>query len=139
MATFIEASEILDHGLARRAYQKPRLIAYGFVAVLTKSGSSGNLETNPGCSTGQPNFVRPCPPPSDARYKHNIVRMGTHPSGVGLYLYDYLPEFANRAGTGKFFGVMAQEVLLHNPDAVVIDAWGYYGVNYAALESGAAQ
>ena len=61
--------------------------------------------------------------------------MGTHALGYGLYTYNYRPEFTDRMGSGKFFGVMAQEVLLHNPSAVMLEASGYYAVNYAALES----
>jgi hypothetical protein len=143
MTITVEISGGIDRGAAPKLYQRPQLVAYGSVEVLTKSGASGTHEIgpNPGspsCATG-PGFTPPCLPQSDIRCKHNIVRMGTHGSGVGLYMYDYLPEFTARMGTGKFFGVMAQEVLFHNPSAVVLEASGYYVVNYAALESATVQ
>lgn len=141
MALPTEVFSFVNHSVARKTYQKPQLIGYGSVSVLTKSGASGPLEGNPpGCASGpQPGKALPCNNGSDIRCKENIVRIGTHASGFGLYLYDYRPEFAGRMGVGKFFGVMAQEVLPHNPAAVVLDAWGYYGVNYAALEANTVQ
>ena len=121
----------------RKNYVTPQLVAYGSVAVLTKSSVSGTSElgptpTSPSCHNG-PGFTTPCIPSSDIRCKVNVLRMGTHTSGIGLYLYDYTPEYALRMGHGKFFGVMAQEVLEVNPSAVVLDESGYYGVDYRAL------
>ena len=42
--------------------------------------------------------------------KNNVVRIGTHPLGLGLYLFDYKPEYQDRCGQGRQFGVMADEV-----------------------------
>ena len=137
MTKTIEASLAADGRAARKVYKLPQLIVYGAVEVLTKSAASGPAENGnnaPSCNNG-PGRSTPCVAPSDIRCKHNVVRMGTHSSGFGLYMYDYLPEFTDRMGGGKFFGVMAQEVLLHNPSAVMLEASGYYAVNYAALES----
>lgn len=140
MTTVNKASSLVDSFVSRKTYQRPHLIGYGAVAVLTKGGASGPTEITsaPGvvpvtCNNGATKSNVGCP--SDIRCKHNILQMGTHPAGFGLYLYDYLPEFSDRMGTGKFFGVMAQEVLTHNAEAVVLEASGYYAVNYSALES----
>ena len=143
MTMSVEASRGTDRGAALKPYQRPQLVVYGTVEVLTKSGVSGAPEigprpTSPSCNNG-PGFTPPCVANSDIRCKHNVVRMGTHASGVGLYMYDYLPEFTARMGSGKFFGVMAQELLMHNPAAVVLEASGYYAVNYAALDSATVQ
>lgn len=136
MATINEAPPSADVRVLRKTYKQPQLIEYGAVAVLTKGGASGPTEiTSAGppvvCNNGQSKSNIGCP--SDIRCKHNILQMGTHPAGFGLYLYEYLPEFSDRMGTGKFFGVMAQEVLPHNPEAVLLEASGYYAVNYSAL------
>jgi len=120
----------------RKEYGQPQLVHYGAVSVLTKSGASGTPETgtNSHSCAGGPNTALPCTAQSDLRCKQNVVRMGTHSSGYGLYLYNYLPEFVDRMGTGKFFGVMAQELLLCHPEAVVVESSGYYAVNYSALD-----
>jgi hypothetical protein len=61
---------------------------------------------------------------SDARLKSNIIRIGTHPLGIGIYSYEI--------GGQKEVGVLAQEVLTVLPDAVAeID--GYYAVDYGRL------
>ena len=143
MIASIQVTRVAEDCAARKQYHRPQLVVYGALEVLTKSGASGTNElgpkpSSPSCATG-PGFVPPCLPSSDIRCKHNVVRMGTHASGVGLYMYNYLPEFSARMGPGKFFGVMAQELLLHNPAAVVLEASGYYAVNYAALESATVQ
>lgn len=62
---------------------------------------------------------------SDRRLKSNIVRIGEHPLGIGIYEYDI---FGNRER-----GVMAQEVLEVRPEAVIHLPSGYMAVNYGAL------
>ena len=63
---------------------------------------------------------------SDIRLKSNIVRVGTHPLGVGVYEYD-LDGHRER-------GVMAQEVMLVRPEAVAQHPDGYLMVNYGGLD-----
>ena len=70
---------------------------------------------------------------SDRNAKQNIVRIGTHPLGIGLYLFDYKPEFEPVAGYGRQFGVMADEVEAVLPQAVVMHPDGYKRVDYALL------
>lgn len=62
---------------------------------------------------------------SDRRLKSNIVRLGTHPLGIGVYEYDIDGR--------REVGVMAQEVLTVKPAAVAVHPDGYFMVNYGAL------
>ena len=62
---------------------------------------------------------------SDRRLKSNIVRVGTHPLGIGIYEYDIFGE--------RQRGVMADEVLKVMPEAVMTADNGYMMVNYGML------
>ena len=62
---------------------------------------------------------------SDRRLKSNIVQIGTHPLGIGIYEYDI---FGNRER-----GVMADEVVKVMPDAIVPHESGFMMVNYGKL------
>ena len=62
---------------------------------------------------------------SDRRLKSNIVRIGTHPIGVGIYEYDI---FGSRQ-----IGVMAQELMEVMPEAVHQHPVGFLMVDYGRL------
>lgn len=62
---------------------------------------------------------------SDRRLKSNIVKIGTHPLGIGIYEYDI---FGHRTQ-----GVMADEVQAVMPDAVIQSGSGYLMVDYGKL------
>jgi hypothetical protein len=62
---------------------------------------------------------------SDIRLKSNIVKVGEHPKGFGIYEYDI---FGRRER-----GVMAQEVEKIIPEAVLEHPSGFKMVNYGAL------
>jgi hypothetical protein len=62
---------------------------------------------------------------SDIRLKSNIVRIGNHPLGIGVYEYDIDGH--------RDVGVMAQEVLTVKPEAVLQHPDGYLMVDYGAL------
>lgn len=65
---------------------------------------------------------------SDARLKRDIVLVGRLPDGLGLYRYRYLWSDT------VFVGVMAQEVALIHPEAVIHDPLDdYLRVNYTRL------
>ena len=64
---------------------------------------------------------------SDRRLKKNIVRIGTHKSGVGGYSYTM-----KRTGIDDV-GVMAQELQGVMPEAVSTDSDGYLMVDYSKL------
>ena len=70
---------------------------------------------------------------SDRRSKANIVRIGNHPLGIGLYLFDYRAEFRDEWGHGRQLGVMADEVETVVPDAVSVHANGLKVVDYSKL------
>jgi hypothetical protein len=52
---------------------------------------------------------------------------------MGLYLFDYKPEFRDTCGHGRQFGVMADEVEQVMPEAVSVHPNGYKMVDYAIL------
>jgi hypothetical protein len=62
---------------------------------------------------------------SDRRLKSHVVRIGTHPLGIGIYAYDI--------GGARDVGVMAEEVLTVRPEAVMRGTDGFLMVNYGRL------
>lgn len=107
----------------KKDYQPPQLVCYGSVSAMTRSGVTGPSES----SAMEVAFMFM----SDIRSKHNMARIGTHPLGFGLYLFDYRPEFGTTEA--RQFGVLAQEVEAVMPAAVVTSGDGYKQVNYAML------
>lgn len=120
----------------KSAYSAPSLKVFGSISGLTLSGGGTRCDaTNPGNGVGT---VAQSPPPgnvcpSDPSVKENIARIGTHPLGFGIYLFDYKSEFRSDWGHGRQFGVMADEVQLVLPEAVVTRSDGYMAVDYALL------
>lgn len=102
-------------------YQKPDLKIYGLVKHLTQATGTANGDAGQGMM------------PSDRSTKEHIVRIGTHPLGIGLYLFDYKPEYGQQHGMGRQFGVMADEVEAVLPEAVSVHPGGYKQVNYPML------
>jgi outer membrane protein OmpA-like peptidoglycan-associated protein len=64
---------------------------------------------------------------SDRRLKRNILRLGETAAGLPLYRFEYV------WGGPVYVGVMAQDVAILRPDAVIKDASGYYRVDYDKL------
>lgn len=62
---------------------------------------------------------------SDPRLKSNIVRVGTHPLGIGVYEYDIEGQ--------RQRGVMSTEVRVVMPHAVSVGEDGFDRVNYSLL------
>lgn len=112
----------------KRAYATPRLTRYGELRHLTQSGSGLKPE-----GTGAGANAKQFPSLSDRNAKQAIVRIGEHPLGIGLYLFDYKPAFRDQWGHGRQFGVMAQEVERVMPDAVSTHPDGYKTVDYGML------
>lgn len=112
-------------GKPKKAYSSPRLIRYGHVRALTQAGPTGGKEI-----TGKSGTNRR---PSDRITKERIVRIGDHPLGIGLYLFDYRPGYRAIWGHGRRFGVMADEVETVMPNAVSTHPGGYRTVDYAML------
>ncbi|MCC3244444.1 hypothetical protein LG047_03750 [Methylocystis sp. WRRC1] len=61
------------------------------------------------------------------------MRIGKHPLGIGVYLFDYRPEFQQQYGYGRQFGVMVDEVETVAPQAVSISSIGRKVVDYESL------
>lgn len=72
---------------------------------------------------------------SDIRTKENIKHIAWLPNGLPVYTYEYKPEFKDHplAGHGTHTGVMAQEVEVMYPNAVVTLDNGYKAVDYGQL------
>lgn len=66
-------------------------------------------------------------------YKQGIVRIGTHPSGLGVYEFEYREPYRAKWGHGRRVGVMADEVASIMPAALSVDADGHTVVNYSML------
>lgn len=106
----------------RKPYTSPLLRAFGKLHCRTQ-GTGGN-GTDQGVNQTKM---------SDRRAKAHVVRVGTHPLGIGLYLFDYLPIFGGSTKEGREFGVMADEVEQVLPSAVTIGPDGYRRVDYRML------
>ncbi len=104
------------------AYSTPSLTRYGSVKELTRNGTGSGTD---GGTDATMLMV------SDPALKENVVRVGDHHMGFGLYLFDYKAGFGN--GNGRQFGVMADEVEQIVPEAVSIGSNGYRQVDYAKL------
>lgn len=72
---------------------------------------------------------------SDIRTKENIKAIGYLPNGLPVYEFEYKPEWKSVGGEGKHIGVMAHEVELVQPEAVIIRPDGYKMVNYGVLNA----
>jgi hypothetical protein len=72
---------------------------------------------------------------SDIRTKENIKHIAWLPNGLPVYTYEYKPEFKDHplAGHGTHTGVMAQEVEVMYPNAVITLDNGYKAVDYGQL------
>lgn len=115
--------------LRRPEYSRPSLRVYGSVGELTMGNNGtcadGGGQNDQNCQGGNI--------PSDRSIKENIIRIGDHPIGIGLYLFDYKPEFRDAHGHGRQFGVMADEVETVMPEAVSHHTNGYKTVDYGLL------
>jgi hypothetical protein len=72
---------------------------------------------------------------SDIRTKENIKHIAWLPNGLPVYTYEYKDEFKDHplAGYGTHTGVMAQEVEVMYPNAVITLDNGYKAVDYGQL------
>ena len=117
--------------ISRKAYIKPSLLLLGSVKAMTAAGSRGQSEnTIARCLSNS--RAKPCTA-SEPALKENIVQIGQHPLGIGLYMFDYKPEYQDAWGHGRQFGVMADEVQAVMPEAIVWHDDGYRMVDYAML------
>lgn len=123
------APDVAKQQTQRKPYVPPQLTLFGQVAALTQGTACSN-NNDSGCAAGGTSMGKVT---SDRRLKQDIVRIGQHPAGFGLYLFTYKPEVATRCGEGRRFGVMAHEVEQVRPDAVFTDDLGFKSVRYDLL------
>ena len=69
---------------------------------------------------------------SDLRVKKNVERVGETASGIPTYTFSYK---TGRGPAGTFQGVMAQDLLKIQPDAVSEMSDGYLGVDYSRIDA----
>lgn len=120
----------------KRVYSAPVLVRFGALLDMTQSGSAGSSESQELSASGMTCLITQMTNPncaSDRQIKENIVRVGEHPLGIGLYLFDYKPHLRDQWGHERQFGVMADEVETVLPAAVGRHPDGYKTVNYAML------
>lgn len=110
---------------SKRIYLPPALTCYGSVLKLTQNGGGSGTD-----GTGNSMMITMG---SDPNIKECVAKIDDHPLGIGLYLFDYKPEFRDAWGHGRQFGVMADEVERAMPEAVSVHPDGYKMVNYAML------
>tara|TARA_R100000742_G_C4277646_1_gene99715 strand:+ start:1290 stop:2432 length:1143 start_codon:yes stop_codon:yes gene_type:complete len=66
---------------------------------------------------------------SDIRMKENIVEIGTSPSGIPIYTFNY------KGNNKKWSGTMAQDLIgLEKYNAVFVAENGYYAVDYSKID-----
>jgi hypothetical protein len=115
----------------RKIYVAPTLTLFGQVAALTQAVSCS--ANNDGANACAPGSVGTMGKASDRRLKQDIVRIGEHPAGFGLYLYRYKTAYQAALGHGRQFGVLADEIAAVFPEAVVTDSSGFMAVRYDVL------
>lgn len=65
---------------------------------------------------------------SDARLKNHAIYIGRSPSGIPIHEFNY------NECSGRWRGVIAQEILSIRPDAVTKGPDGYYRVDYSKID-----
>lgn len=129
----MSSTDILNERMTaaqKLSYCAPKLTIYGRVRDLTQAaGGSPEAEQNCGNQRSRSGTRQCC----DRTAKRDIVRIGTHPLGIGVYLFHYKEGFREQWGNGRQFGVMADEVEKVVPQAVSKHPGGYKVVDWAML------
>lgn len=120
----VRAEDVHSARNGRKPYHAPNLVVYGSVRELTLGGPGTSWDTK---TTTKPKRN------SDPSLKQSILRIGTHPLGIGLYLFEYKPAFRVDSHRRRHFGVMADEVERVMPEAVSRDENGIRQVDHALL------
>jgi hypothetical protein len=124
MNTSKKATGANETSAVKKPYRRPFIQLFGRLHLLTQGSGPNNGDAGQTMMT---------PSMSDRITKENIVQIGTHPLGIGLYLFDYKAQYRKTCGYGRQFGVIAQEVETVMPEAVSVHPDGYKMVNYAML------
>ena len=132
----------IDRDMARYEYDAnaPQNALRNYMAMVTGDYGSTTEQTTPGPSgldqmgqvAGIVGTLGKAFGWSDIRLKDNIIHIGTD-KGYNIYSWDWNREALELGIDTPTYGVMAQEVLETNPDAVALMDNGYYAVNYGEL------
>jgi tape measure domain-containing protein len=76
---------------------------------------------------------------SDKRLKKNISYVGTNDKGINVYDFEYKNQYQDALGSGRYRGVLAQEVEKQVPGAVTSGGNGFKMVDYDKLGMGMEQ
>ena len=131
----------IDRDMARYEYEAnaPQNALRNYMAMVSGDYGSTTTQTTPGPSglsqlgqiAGIAGSLAPFFP-SDARLKDNVTLIGKE-KGYNVYIWEWNDKAKELGIDTPTIGVIAQEVLETNPDAVSMNDDGYYQVNYGAL------
>jgi hypothetical protein len=121
------ATESPQRTHAKAPYSAPTLEILGSLRSATRGTGGGNSDAAGNMTPGNMGSM------SDRRAKEDIVKVGQHPLGFGIYLFRYKAPFSRLYGTGRHIGVMADEVVERYPDTVSRHEDGYLMVDYGRL------
>jgi hypothetical protein len=129
----------MDRDMARYEYQAnaPQNALRNYMAMVTGDYGSTTEQTTPGPDRGGQMMqlagtLGAAYLMSDARLKDNVTRIGKE-EGYNIYTWEWNDKAKELGIDDPTIGVMAQEVLETNPDAVELMDNGYYAVNYGEL------
>ena len=132
----------IDRDMARYEYEAnaPQNALRNYMAMVSGDYGSTTTQTTPGPSglsqlgqiAGIAGSLAPYLAPSDARLKDNVTLIGKE-KGYNVYIWEWNDKAKELGIDTPTIGVIAQEVLETNPDAVSMNDDGYYQVNYGAL------
>ena len=111
-----------QRGQAKAPYRSPKLEILGNLRTATRGTGGMGADGALGMTMM-----------SDRRAKEEILEIGRHPLGLGIYRFRYKAPYAELYGAGRRVGVMADEVAGKYPDAVFRHADGYLRVDYSRL------
>jgi hypothetical protein len=112
----------------RAPYRTPRLEVLGSLRTATRGSGGDKGDGSLGMTRAGMTMTM-----SDRMAKEDIVKVGRHPLGLGIYRFRYKAPYAELYGAGRRIGVMADEVAGKYPDAVCRHADGYLRVDYGRL------
>jgi hypothetical protein len=107
---------------AREPYSSPRLEVLGSLRHATRGSGGMGADGALGMTMM-----------SDPRVKADIVQIGRHALGLGIYRFRYKSPYSATYGTQRRIGVMADEVAVKFPEAVSRDAGSHLMVDYGLL------
>jgi Chaperone of endosialidase len=112
---------------ARRATLRRMILKGAFVAPVVASFAMAGLTVDAAAVVQTNTTHSGHGVTSDRRLKTDLVRIGTHDLGFGIYRFRYV------WGEAEHVGVLAQEVDEVLPSAVVRRADGFLAVDYSAI------